>query len=140
MTTSTRPTPDGEANSGGKAAGEPSTGRQDGEHHRAADRRPGAGTVIGGTVVSEKSGDGKSDIGDTLTLAVTPPKPGSQSSGKRTGRPTGPAGANGPAGPAGATGPAAASNAPAPAPAQAAAPAPAGALAVREPAAAPAPA
>ncbi|WP_257231876.1 ABC transporter permease [Streptomyces sp. Rer75] len=129
MTTSTRPTPDGEANSGGKAAGETSTGRQDGEHQRAADRRPGSGTVIGGTVVSEKSGDGKSDIGDTLTLAVTPPKPGTQSSGKRAGRPTGPAGA---------TGPAAASNAPVPA--QAAAPAPAGAVAVREPAAAPAPA
>lgn len=130
MTTSTRPTPDGEANSGGKAAGDPSTGRQDGEHQRAADRRPGAGTVIGGTVVSDssKSGDGKSDIGDTLTLAVTPPKPGNQASGKR------------PAGPAGATGPAASSNAPAPAPARAAAPAPAGAVAVREPAAAPAPA
>lgn len=129
MTTSTRPTPDGEANSGGKAAGDPSTGRQDGEQPRPADRRPGAGTVIGGTVVSEKSGDGKSDIGDTLTLAVTPPKPGTQASGKRSGRP---------AGPAGATGPAAASNAPAPAPAQAAAP-PAGAVAVRKPAA-PAPA
>lgn len=140
MTTSTRPTPDGEANSGGKAAGDTSTGRQDGEHHRAADRRPGAGTVIGGTVVSggsagergkgggrpaagsgTGSGTGTSDIGDTLTLAVTPPKPGAQASGKRTG-------ATGPAGPT--PGPAA----PAPAPA------PAAAVAVREPAPAPAPA
>ncbi|MFF7654508.1 ABC transporter permease [Streptomyces sp. NPDC007983] len=135
MTTSTRPTPDGEANSGGKAAGDTSTGRQDGEHPRV-DRRPGAGTVIDGTVVSEKSGGGKrgagkSDIGDTLTLTVTPPKPGAQGSGKRTG-PTGP------------NGPAAAAKAPAPvptpaaAPAPAPAPAPAGAVAVREPAPAPA--
>jgi ABC-2 type transport system permease protein len=146
MTTSARPTPDGEGHSGGKAAGETPTDRQDGEHQRAADRRPGAGTVIGGTVVAGGSaggggtgdrkdgGAGKGDIGDTLTLSVTPPKSRGQAAGKpivptagATAGPSGPAGTPGAPGPAG------------PVRSTAPAPAPAAALAVREPVPTPAP-